>query len=296
MAKTNPSKHADEDKHEDSLTDHEMEAIEDHTPIRAVAIFESIRREGRMALYRPTSALAMSGFVAGLALGLSVLFEGLLRSYLPPADWRPLVENFGYSIGFLIVILGQMQLFTENTIKAVCPVLDDPSPGMVMRLARLWGLVLGTNLAGAAVFGATLWLTQDYQPEVWQAMRDISLHAVDYGWGEIVLRGIGAGWLVAALVWMMPNAGDARALVIIVMTYLIALADFAHVIAGMTEASLLVLSGNLGLVAAVAGFLLPATIGNLLGGAVFFTILTWVQIRTELQGEDADLVKAFRRE
>lgn len=294
MTQNDPETHADEGKHEDSLTDHEMQAIEDHAPIRAVAIFESIRREGRMELHRPANALTMSGFVAGLAIGLSVLSEGLLRTHLPPADWRPLVENLGYSVGFLIVILGQMQLFTENTIKAVCPVLDDTSPAMLARLARLWGLVLGSNVAGAATFGAVLWLTQHYQPEVWNAMRDISRHAVGFGWGETLLRGVGAGWLVAALVWIMPNAGDGRASVIIVITYLIALADFAHVVAGATEASLLVLAGDLGALQAIGGFLLPALIGNLLGGSVFFTILAWVQIRTELAGEETDLVSRFR--
>lgn len=294
MTRNNPEKHAQEHKHEDSLTDHEMQAIEDHAPIRAVAIFESIRREGRMALYRPATALAMSGYVAGLALGLSVMSEGLLRAHLPETDWRPLVESPGYSVGFLIVILGQMQLFTENTIKALCPVLDDTSPMMLWRLARLWGIVLAMNVGGAATFGAVLWLTQHFQPEVWTAMRDISLDATRFGWGETVLRGVGAGWLVAALVWMMPNSGDGRAFVIILITSLIALADFTHVVAGTTEAALLVLAGDLHMLAAVGGFLVPALIGNLLGGSVFFTILAWIQIRTELEGDEDEFVTRFR--
>lgn len=296
MKPNEPERQAQEEKHKASLTDHEMEAIEDHTPIRAVAIFEAIRREGRMELHRPFNALAASGFVAGVALGLSVLSLGLLRSLLPVTDWRPLLESFGYSVGFLIVILGQMQLFTENTIKAVCPVLDDPSRAMLFRLMRLWALVLGFNMAGAGTFGAVLWMTQNYQPEVWSAMREISLHAVSFGWGETVLRGIGAGWLVAALVWMTPNAGDSRASVIVLITYLIAVADFSHVVAGTTEVSLLVLSGDLGALRAAGGYLLPAAIGNFLGGTVFFTILAWVQIRTELQGEEGGIVEAFRRE
>ena len=296
MAERKETKKADEEKHEDTLTESEIEAIEDHAPIRPVAIFESIRREGRMELHRPNVSLLLSGYVAGLALGLSVLSEALLRTHLPEAEWRPLVENFGYSFGFLIVILGQMQLFTENTIKAVCPVLDAPSSDMLARLMRLWTLVLVSNLAGAATFGAVLWFTRSYQPEVWEAMRDISLHAMDPGWGETMMRGVGAGWLVAALVWMMPNAGDGRALVIVGMTYLIALADFAHVVAGTTEASLLVFSGDLGLPSALGGFVLPALIGNLLGGTVFFTILAWGQIRTELAGEGDPLMQPFRNE
>lgn len=285
---------ADERRHEDSLTDHELDAIEHHVPIRAVAIFEVIRREGRIELHRPLAALAMSGVLAGLALGLSILAQGLLRSHLPDTGWRPLVEGFGYSFGFLIVILGQMQLFTENTIKAVCPVLDEFSGAMALLLVRLWGVVLVSNIVGAVAMGGVLWLTRGHQPEVFAAMRAISVHALSYGFGETLLRGVGAGWLVAALVWMMPNAGDARAFVIVVVTWLIAIAGFAHIVAGATEASLLWFAGEVGAVVALAGFLLPAALGNLLGGAVFFTILAWVQIRSELKGEGAEMARIFR--
>ncbi|MEZ5778644.1 MAG: formate/nitrite transporter family protein [Paracoccaceae bacterium] len=289
-----PAEPADE-KHEDKLKDHEIETIEDHAPIRAVAIFEAIRREGKLELERPVSALTMSGLVAGMALGLSVLVEASFRRHLPDADWRPLVESLGYTVGFLVVILSQMQLFTENTIKAVCPVLDEISGMMIARLLRLWFLVLGANIAGAAAFGLVLYWTRDYQPAVWHAMRELSLEALGYGWTETLLRGVGAGWLIAALVWMMPNAGDAKAYVIILMTYLVALADFAHVVAGTTEATLLVMAGDRTIAAAAGGFVLPAVIGNVLGGTVFFTVLTWVQIRTELEGRDEPPIDALRK-
>lgn len=286
---------ADEKRHADSLTEHELEAIEDHVQIRAVAIFEVIRREGKTELHRPAAALLMSGLVAGMALGLSVHAQGLLRARLPDADWRPLIDGFGYSFGFLIVILGQMQLFTENTIKAVCPVLDDLRGRMLLRLGRLWLLVLLANVAGAVATGAALWLTRGYQPEVWAAMRAISHHALSYGAGETFLRAVAAGWLVAALVWMMPNADGARPLVIVAITWLIAASELAHVVAGATEASLLWFAGEVETGRALAGFLLPAALGNLAGGTVLFTILAWVQIRTELKGEGAAVAEGLRR-
>ncbi len=276
------------------LEAHEIETIEDQAPIRAVAIFEAIRREGRAELDRPAGALAMSGFVAGLALGLSVLAEGLLRRHLPASDWRPLIESLGYSVGFVVVILSQMQLFTENTIKAVCPVLDEFSGRMILRVLRLWGLVLGANLAGATVFGIVLFTTRGYQPEVWTAMHAVAAEALAHDAGETLLRGVGAGWLIAALVWMMPNAGDAKTAVIVLMTYLVGLAGFAHVVAGTVEAAILVLAGDRTLAAATAGFLLPAVCGNVLGGTVFFTVLTWVQIRTEFKGR-GEAAKGSRR-
>lgn len=273
-------------KHDELFDEPELDAIEHGTAISAPAIFETIRREGEAELHRPASALLLSGFVAGLALGFSVLAEALLRAHLPDARWRPLVESFGYSTGFLLVILGQMQLFTENTITAVCPALDDPGRHVIGRLVRLWSLVLATNLFGAVVFGYTLYATGAFQPDIWEAIVSLSVEATGYGWGETLLRGIGAGWLVAALVWIMPNAEGAKPFLIILVTWLIALAGFAHVVAGTTEASLLVFAGTMPPFDALVGFTLPALLGNILGGTVFFTVLTWAQIRVEL-AEDA---------
>lgn len=284
-------KKPDTSANEDAFDEHELEAIEDKAPIRAPAIFEVVRRQGEVELARPASALILSGLVAGLAIGFSVLGEALFRTHLPDAEWRPLVENLGYSIGFLIVILGQMQLFTENTITAVCPALDSPNRIILWRLARLWVLVLVTNMIGASIFGYILHGTGGYQPEVWAAIRDLAQHAMGPGWTETMLRGIGAGWLIAALVWIMPNAEGAKPLMIVLITWLIALADFAHVVAGATEASFLVFTGDISPIEAVAGFAIPALIGNVLGGTVFFTVVTWGQIKAELADDEPPWLK-----
>ncbi|BAQ67706.1 putative transport protein [Rhodovulum sulfidophilum] len=272
-------------KYEDRIAEHELEAIDAKAPIRALALFESIRREGAHELNRPASALALSGLTAGLAIGFSVLSEALLRTHLPDAPWRPLIENIGYSVGFVLVILGQLQLFTENTITAVCPVLDDPRPRVFASLARLWSLVLATNLIGAAAFGWVLHAGTVYEPELRAAVVALSDHATGYGWWETAVRGIGAGWLIAALVWVKPNARNSELLLIVVVTYLIALADFSHVIAGTTEAAVMVYSGGMSVFEALGGFVLPALVGNILGGTVFFTLLTYAQIRSELVGD-----------
>jgi formate/nitrite transporter FocA (FNT family) len=220
--------------------------------------------------------------VAGFAIGFSLLGEALLRIHLPDAPWRPLVENFGYSIGFLIVILGQMQLFTENTITPVCSVLETPTRTMMNCLARIWSVVFLSNVVGATGFaGFVLW-SGAFDPELLAAMLDISDHATGFGWWETVTRGIIAGWLIAALVWLMPSLQGARALVIILITWLIALGDFAHVVAGSAEAMLLALEGAKSFEQATLGFIVPAFLGNVLGGSALFTILVWGQIRAEM--------------
>jgi len=265
----------------DGISAQDLAAIEEATPISAPVVFELIRREGVEELQRPASALVMSALIAGLALGFSVLGKALFHAHLPDAPWRPLVENLGYSIGFLLVILGQMQLFTENTITAVSPCLVDPRRAVLLRLARLWGLVLVFNLIGAAAFGAALLGFERPNPPLFAALLEISHHALAPGALEILLLGVGAGWLIAALVWMLPNAEGGKAFLIVLVTWLISLAGFSHVIAGTCEAVLLVLAGEVSPARALFGFTLPALAGNILGGTVIFTSLIWAQIRIE---------------
>ncbi|WP_158540114.1 formate/nitrite transporter family protein [Rhodosalinus halophilus] len=260
----------------------EREEIESRTPISPPAVFEVIRRAGRRETGRPAAALLASGLVAGVAIGFSLLTEALLRAHLPDTDWRPLVDNFGYTVGFLIVIKGQMQLFTENTITAVCPALETPNRETLAGLLRLWALVLSANLVGAAGFGMALWLTQGMQPEIWEAARAIAAHGTGFTAGETLARGIGAGWLIAALVWIMSTTERAHMPLIMALTYVIALAGFTHVVAGTVEAAVAALAGDLAPGAAVFRVFLPTLAGNILGGTVLFTLLTWAQIRAEL--------------
>lgn len=273
-----------QDKSEDTVDAEEDRAIEERAPIAAPAIFEAIRRQGEAELNRPMSSLAASGFIAGIALGFSALTKALLHSHLPDADWRPLVSSLGYTVGFLIVILGQLQLFTENTITAVCPALDKPGRESLRCLARLWSLVLTFNLIGASVFGYVLYVVSDVQPGVWDALVEMSDKSLDHSWLEVMFLGVGAGWLLASLVWVLSNA-DSKTFVIMIFTYLIALAGFAHVIAGTAEASAMIFAGRVGLFEAVGGYILPALLGNILGGTVLFTGLTWAQLRAEVASD-----------
>ncbi len=265
-----------------AFRERELEEIESKSAVRPTVVFEVIRREGVLEARRPVSALALSGVVAGFAIGFSVLAEGLLRRFLPDAPWRPLIENLGYSVGFLIVILGQMQLFTENTITPVASLLIQRSRAMWLGLVKIWSVVLLANIGGAALFALFALRSGALPPETLDAMRAISAKATGYGFEGTLVRGVPAGWLIAALVWIGPSAGAGWALIIVALTYLIALADMTHVVAGSVEAALLVFDGKMGLVPAARDFALPALIGNVIGGSALFTLLVWGQIRAEL--------------
>src|SRR5580698_515106 len=115
--------HPDEEIVSPELTEREQEEVEQRTSVKAHVVHEAVRRDGDTEFERSASALATSGLAAGLSMGFSFIGEGVLRRYLPDAPWRPLIAKFGYSLGFLIVIIGRQQLFTENTLTAVLPVL-----------------------------------------------------------------------------------------------------------------------------------------------------------------------------
>ncbi|MGI4799523.1 MAG: formate/nitrite transporter family protein, partial [Janthinobacterium lividum] len=98
------------------VSEPEREAVEKYSRPNAALIHEIIRAEGESELDRSILALLLSGLAAGLAMGLSLITEGLLRAHLPEAPWRELVSKIGYAVGFLVVVLGRQQLFTENTL------------------------------------------------------------------------------------------------------------------------------------------------------------------------------------
>ncbi|WP_135502832.1 formate/nitrite transporter family protein [Roseovarius aestuariivivens] len=266
---------------------HENRTVRRLTSVSGRLIFEAIRREGNEELNRTLGALWWSGIAAGLLIAFSVWGEALLRSSLPDTEWRYILENFGYSLGFLLVILGRMQLFTENTITTVVPLVMRPAFSCLWKVARLWGVVLAANIVGAFAVASFMAFTPVLSDEVRLAVTELSHHATGMPAIEGMVRGIPAGVLIAALVWMMPAAGSSRLMLIIVFTWLIALGDFTHIIAGSVEMAFLLVQGELQAMRAIFGFFLPVLVGNIVGGTVVFTLLTSAQIKYDIEENGA---------
>lgn len=257
--------------------------IQNAARLSSKEIFEAIRREGEEELERPTFSLAWSGLAAGILISFSVLGEGIFRTYLPEAQWSYLVENLGYSFGFLLVILGRMQLFTENTITTVLPLSADRRMGQLRSTLRLWSIVLTANVAGAFVAAWFMSLDGLFAPDFLVSVADLSRHATGFEPQIGFLKAIPAGILVAAIVWMMPAQNGGELPLIVLFTWLIAAGDFTHVVAGSVEMWFLVLTGELGFGRALFSFFLPVLAGNIVGGTAVFSILAWAQVREEVE-------------
>jgi formate/nitrite transporter FocA (FNT family) len=251
---------------------HAAERVSPHAGI----VYEAIRREGADELKRPTSALFWSGTAAGLSIGFSFLGEAMLRAALPDAPWRPLVTKLGYSIGFIIVILGRQQLFTENTLTPILPLLTRWNFATARQVLRLWVAVLLANMIGAFIFAALLAWPPVVSPEVYAASGQIAREMLAPSIGEHFIRAIFAGWLIALVVWLLPFAETARVFVIIIVTYVIGIGHFDHVIAGSVTLFFAIANGASG--AELLHWWLPVLVGNVIGGVLLVAALNHAQV------------------
>lgn len=244
----------------------------------AKTTYEVIRREGKKELDRPSNALFWSGLAAGLSMGFSFLAEALLRSHLPDAPWRPLVAKIGYSVGFLVVILGSQQLFTENTLTPMVPLLAEKKRETLRNVIRLWTVVLVANMIGTLLFALALGKLAVVEPETQRALSDLAREAAQYDFWVTMLHAVYAGWIIALLVWMLPAAEQGKIAVIVVMTWLIGVGGFAHVVAGSAEVFYAAWRGETTWSAATLGYVLPSLIGNMAGGITLVASLNHAQV------------------
>lgn len=273
----------EEKKVDQTLSWREKMVVEEHEKLSPRLVYEIIRRDGAEELDRPTAALIFSGIAAGLVISFSFVFKAIIASYIPTdAIWTDLITNFGYTIGFLIAILGHMQLFTENTITTIVPLFKPFTLDKLRAVGRLWGIVILCNIIGTALASLFFLTTDLFTPNIDKALDELAHHVASFSATQNLLKGVMSGLLIAALVWMLPSVSN-KFLVIFFMTYLIGLGDFTHVVVGSTEMSYLVWQGEASLGEYLFNFLIPTTIGNIIGGTGVFTLLIYGQVTEELE-------------
>jgi formate/nitrite transporter FocA (FNT family) len=285
-----PISDSETEKEKRETEDISRQAAERQSPGGKV-LYEAVVLEGRAELHRPNAGLFWSGLAAGLSMGFSVVGEGVLRSYLPDAPWRPLITKFGYSLGFVLVILGRQQLFTENTLTPVLPLLKERSVQKVVDLLRLWGIVLFSNMLGAVAISGLLVHSNAFTPEARAMFVQLGQEAmghdgVPYSFGTIVIKGVFAGWLIAMIVWVLPFAEAARLWVIVFLTYIVGVAKLSHVVAGGVEVFAASWMDPTVWPEALL-YVLAALLGNVIGGVTFVAALNHAQVATSNPTSDA---------
>src|SRR5690349_16811683 len=219
-----------------AVTEREVEDIEERTVPRTPVIYEIVCRLGSEEMARPVTSLWWSGVAAGLSISFSLLAQAILHNHIPDVPWRPLIVSLGYSVGFVMVVLSRQQLFTENTVTVVLPVMAEFTAKNLRSLMRMWSVVFLANMAGTLFASLFCTFTPALAPELRDGMLAISRQILEHSWLGTVFLGVGSGFLMAAMVWLLPGSEAAQFYVVVMMTWLIAAGGFNHVVAGSMEA------------------------------------------------------------
>ncbi|MTH80153.1 formate/nitrite transporter family protein [Paracoccus aestuariivivens] len=257
------------------------EELEELMPSKAAAVHEILRREGERELSREAFALFWSALAGGITMSLSLVARGIFQANLPEIELGFLIEAVGYTFGFIFVIAAGQQLFTENTVTPVIPVLRRPSLGNIARLLRLWGTVLAGNIIGGMIAAAVfVWLPL-FSAETDEAFLSISRHLMEKTPTQMFTGGIVSGWMIATMVWAIHGLEASKLPLVFLATYLVAIGDFPHVIVGSIEVAYLMFMSATTVPEALFIFLIPVTFGNIVGGTAIFALVSHLEVRAD---------------
>jgi formate-nitrite transporter family protein len=252
----------------------------------AKEIYVEVAGNARDELKRSALSLGISGFAGGLFMGLSGLGVAIASASLGPSAASLFIAQMFYPLGFVIVILGRAQLFTENTLYPVALSLAERKH--VKNMLRLWVIVLPANIAGAGAFALLAARTPALKPEFLMQLVQIGEEAVHRTPSSIFWSAVVAGWVIAMVAWLVSASHTVTGSVMVIwaLTFVIGLGHFAHCIAGSGEALVAVLAHQAAWREYIQ-WLALAVAGNMCGGVLIVTLLEYGQVIADKDGEKA---------
>jgi len=256
----------------------EQKVAIDSTRRSAPQILEQVANNGREELARSTHALAFSGVAGGLTMGLTGLSVSIVHATLGPGQLQAFISHLVYPLGFIAVIIGRAQLFTENTLYPVILVLDEHRH--LLNMLRLWAVVFVSNVFGALLFAGLAVRTTALRPEYAQQLMNLGTTALDSTTSHIFWSGVIGGWLIALVAWMVSASHWTIGQITIVwmVTFIVGLGHFAHCIATSGEILAAVVGGQTS-PGAYAHWIVFATLGNIVGGVTIVSLLNYGQVK-----------------
>ena len=245
-------------------------------------IYEQVSRNARQELDRPAIALAISGLAGGITMGLTALSVSIVTASLPPNAVSSFIALLVYPIGFIAVIVGRAQLFTENTLYPVALMFAERRH--FWTTLRLWSIVLPSNLIGAFLFAVLAVRTGALRPSYVDAMVQLGQESISVSGSHVFWSAVIGGWIIALVAWLVSGSHSITGSVMLIwlLTFLVGLGHFAHCIASSGEIIAAVLQHQM-TVSQYFGWLLPAVLGNITGGVLIVTLLEYGQVKG---GED----------
>lgn len=218
--------------------------------------------------------LFFSGLAAGFAITLTFLLYATLYA---KTGGDPILSVLLYPIGFVYIILGGYQLYTENTLPPVALVLERLAS--IPALLRVWVVVLVGNFVGGFVGALVLSQTGVFAPGTAEAATVIATKGIETPFWDLFFKACFAGLIVAGIVWLDFAARDtiSRLVLVFIAFLAVPLGDLFHVVVSFTEAMYLVFEGQAAFLPAVSGFILPVLLGNTIGGVLLVTVVNYFQ-------------------
>lgn len=252
--------------------------MQESTRRSAQEIFDEVVKNAREELSRPVLGLLFAGLAGGMGMGLTGLGVALALSYLGNSPTAQFISFAFYPVGFIVVIVGRAQLFTENTLFPVVLVLEERKH--LLTTLRLWAVVFASNVAGAVFFGWLLMKTGALSPNFADALAGLGTEAMQGHFTVLFAKGVIGGWLIALVAWMVTASHWTIGQIVIVwmLTFIVGAGRFSHCIASSAEIVAAIMSGHLHF-SSYFLWLLPVTLGNIVGGVFIVSVLNYGQVR-----------------
>lgn len=217
-------------------------------------------------------------FFSALAAGFAITVTFLMHaSMYGKTDGDPLLSIVLYPIGFVYIILGGYQLYTENTLPPVALALERLTS--IPNLFRIWTIVLCGNFLGGAVGALVLAKTGVFSPAAAAAATEIAFRGIETPFWDLFFRAGFTGLIVGGVVWLDFAARDtiSRFATVYIAFIAIAMGELFHVVVSFPELVYLVLNGHVAFTTGLQGFILPVLLGNTLGGVLLVTVVNYFQ-------------------
>ena len=248
--------------------------------LTAPEIFSAAVENARSELKRSSVGLAFSAFAGGITLGLTGIGVASVAVVLGDSGWAQVASYLIYPVGFIAVIIGRQQLFTENTLYPVVLVLDEHKH--LLQMLRLWSVVFAFNILGAFAFAALAIHTNALRGEISTKLVELGKIAAAGSFGHLFWSGVVGGWLIALVAWMVTASHWTIGQVVMIwlLTFLVGIGHFAHCIVTSCE----ILAASMAGAVSIEGYvhwLTAATLGNIAGGVGIVSMLNYGQVRQE---------------
>jgi formate/nitrite transporter FocA (FNT family)/nucleotide-binding universal stress UspA family protein len=220
-------------------------------------------------------------FFSAIAAGFAITITFLLYASMSAATDSAFLGTLLYPLGFIYIIVGGYQLYTENTLPPVALSLERLAS--VPTLLRHWSIVLFGNFLGGGLGAVALVYGGIFEPEVETYALGIAMGGIETAWWSLFWKAAVAGLIVAGVVWVGYAATDTVSRILVVYLAFLAIpnGNLFHVVVSFTETLYLSLHGQVALLAGLRGFVLPVLLGNTIGGVLLVTIVNYFQTSEE---------------